>query len=93
MFILVLETLLCEVQKYNDIKGMKIKGFTYKYRAFGNDVMFIVENPIDTLPVLLNKIKGFGDLAGFYVNKEKLNMMCKNMSQKKTGGIDGKNWL
>lgn len=35
------------------------------------------------MPILLNKIKEFGNLAGFYLNKEKSNLMCKNMSQKK----------
>lgn len=58
---------------------MKIKEFRYKYRAFADDIMFITEDPLLTLPLLLKKIKEFGDLAGFYINNNKSNILCKNM--------------
>lgn len=45
--------------------------------------MFMVEDPIRHLPLLMQKIKEFGDLAGFYINKDKSKVMCKNMTGKK----------
>lgn len=41
-------------------------------------MMFLVQNPIQTLPILLDKIKEFRDLAGLYINISKSKLMCKN---------------
>lgn len=48
MSILVLEVLLHEIQEDKNTERMKVKGFSNKYRAFSDDVMFILENPTDT---------------------------------------------
>lgn len=45
--------------------------------------MFILENPVQILPKLLEKIKEFGDLPGFYINKNELKVLCKNVTEKK----------
>lgn len=42
-----------------------------------------MENPIETTPVLFEVIKEFGDLSGFYINKNKTKIMCKNMQTSK----------
>lgn len=44
-----------------------------------NDIMFIMENPIESIPRLFEEIREFGNLAGFYINKNKTKIMCKNM--------------
>lgn len=77
LFIMVLEILLIRDDKV--IKGLKHRGFEYKLRAFANDIMFILEDPRKSLPLLLNKIKHFGDLAWLYINKSKSKIMCKNL--------------
>lgn len=72
LFVMVLEIILKQVKDDKEIKGLKLKGFSFNYRAFADDVIFTVENPIQTLPILL-KIKESGDLAGFYINKKDQN--------------------
>lgn len=72
-FVLVTETdylLMRQIKEDKEIQGLKIKGFTY--RAFANDVMFIIEIPLQILPILLEKIKEFRDLPGFYLIKPNL---------------------
>lgn len=83
LFVMVLELLLRQINEAKAIQGMKIKSCTYKYRAFAGDLMFITENPLQNSPILLKKIKEFGDLAGFNVNKTKSQVMCKNVMKKK----------
>lgn len=45
--------------------------------------MLITEDPMNMLPKLLEKIKYFEDLARFYINKSKLKILCKKMTQMK----------
>lgn len=69
LFIMVLEILLRVVQNDKEIQGIRHKGFQYKYRAFADDILFIMEDPIITVPKLIEKITEFGNLAGFCINK------------------------
>lgn len=62
---------------------MKLRNHVYKYRAFTDNVMFIMENQKNTIPRLFTKIEEFGELAGFYINKNKTKIMCKNMQSTK----------
>lgn len=43
---------------------------------------YLLEDPIMTIPYLMNKINEFGILAGFHLNKGKSKILCKNMMQK-----------
>lgn len=45
--------------------------------------MFIMKNPKEIIPSLFERIKKFGDMAGFYINKTKTKIMCKNMQIRK----------
>lgn len=66
---------------------MKIRGFNYKCRAFADDIMFILEDPLETIPKLLKKIKEFGDFAGSCILK---NIFYVKIWCRKTW-TDGKN--
>lgn len=57
LFILVLEIILRNAQENKEIKGLNLREHTYKYRANADDVMFITEDPSNTLPLLLKEVK------------------------------------
>lgn len=61
LFILVLETLLKQIQKDLNIKGLQIKNYTYEYRAFADNIMFLTEQPEKSLIYLLEKIQEYGE--------------------------------
>lgn len=82
LFVMVLEILLRTVQNDSEIQGIRHRGFQYKYRAFADDILFIIEESKTTMPKLLNRIEEFGRLAGFYINKQKSKVICKNMDKK-----------
>lgn len=75
LFIMVLEILFLQVKVDPEILGLKCKGHTFKYRAFADDILFIVESPLQSFPILIEKIKEFGEVAGFYLNISKSKIM------------------
>lgn len=78
----VLENLLRQIQRDEDIQGLKHKHYVYKYRVFVNNIMFVAERPEKSLVHLLSKIKECGDLAGLYINRKKSKILCKNVLKK-----------
>ena len=43
-------------------------------------MVFILEDPLKGIETLKSKLKEFGAVAGFKVNKQKTKMLTKNMS-------------
>lgn len=80
LFIMVLEVLLKAVQEDVELVGIKHKGFQYKYRAFADNVLFIMKEPMESVPKLFDKISDYGELAGFFINRNKSKLICKNMT-------------
>lgn len=82
LFILVLGVLLNEIQRDNQIVCIKIENFHFKYTAFADHVVFFIEDPKENLLILLRKIEEFGQLAGFYINKNKSKFLFKDIGGK-----------
>lgn len=80
LFILVLEVLLKRVQSNKEITELKLNKYEYKYHTYMDDVIFIFEDPLNTLPFLLNEVNQFVELAGFRINYKKTKVICKNMT-------------
>lgn len=89
LFIMVLEILLRAIQEDAEIArttffNTKVltpkKGFQYKYRAFEDDILFFVKDPLETMPKLLRRINESRNLAGFFINKNKSKLIFKNMT-------------
>ena len=79
LFILVLEALNRDIRQDDQIKGLKIKK-VFKLRAFANDLVLILQDPLNVVEHLMKKLKEFGSLAGLKVNKQKTNMLIKDMT-------------
>lgn len=50
--------------------SVKIKK-THKLRVFVNDLVLVLENPLKGIELLMRKLKEFGVLAGFKINKQR----------------------
>lgn len=55
LFITVLEVLLRQIQTDEEIKGAQHRGFSNKYRAYADDWLFIIENPVEYIRNLIEK--------------------------------------
>lgn len=87
LFILVIEILLIKVREVKEIPGLRYRGWEYKTRAFVNDLVFILEDPLETLTKIVQVINAFGNLAGFYLNQSKSKILLKNMTSKRVEEI------
>lgn len=47
LFILTLEVLLDQIRNHPHIQGLETKGFHCKLRAFANDLVIILEEPLN----------------------------------------------
>lgn len=65
LFIFVLEVMLSSIQENKEIIGIRLGDYEFKYSAYADDVMFLIEDPCSNIPILFDKIKEFGKLAGF----------------------------
>uniref|UniRef100_A0A670IRT8 Reverse transcriptase domain-containing protein n=1 Tax=Podarcis muralis TaxID=64176 RepID=A0A670IRT8_PODMU len=81
LFIMVLEVLLNSIRQNGKIKGVTIGQNEYKIKAFADDLVIMIEDPISTAKEVLEEIEQFGGVAGFRLNKKKTKMIAKNMDQ------------
>uniref|UniRef100_A0A670HSH1 Reverse transcriptase domain-containing protein n=1 Tax=Podarcis muralis TaxID=64176 RepID=A0A670HSH1_PODMU len=83
LFIVVLEVLLNAIRQNKQIKGISLGSNEYKVKAYADDVVLTVEDPIDSIKGILEEMEEFGKLAGFKLNKSKTKMIVKNLDQDK----------
>uniref|UniRef100_A0A670KIE8 Reverse transcriptase domain-containing protein n=1 Tax=Podarcis muralis TaxID=64176 RepID=A0A670KIE8_PODMU len=83
LFIVVLETLLNAIRQNKQIKGVTLGANEYKVKAYADDVVLTVEEPMESIKEILDEMEKFGDIAGFKLNKRKTKMIVKNLDQDK----------
>ena len=71
LFNMVLEVLATAIRQEKEIKGIQIGKEEMKLSLFADDMIFYMENPIDSTKKLLNLINEFGKTAGYKVNTQK----------------------
>uniref|UniRef100_A0A8C6VAE5 Reverse transcriptase domain-containing protein n=1 Tax=Naja naja TaxID=35670 RepID=A0A8C6VAE5_NAJNA len=79
LFVLTLEGLNRCIREDKQIKGMKIKREEYKLQAFADDLVFILEDPLESAFKLIERIEEYGEVAGLKINKDKTKILTKNM--------------
>uniref|UniRef100_G1KW36 Reverse transcriptase domain-containing protein n=1 Tax=Anolis carolinensis TaxID=28377 RepID=G1KW36_ANOCA len=82
LFIFSLEILLNNIRDDPKLKGVKIRKYNYKLRAFADDLICVVDDPINTIHYWLSKIREFGDNSGLRINMDKTMLLTKNMTEK-----------
>uniref|UniRef100_A0A670ZAE6 SET and MYND domain containing 3 n=1 Tax=Pseudonaja textilis TaxID=8673 RepID=A0A670ZAE6_PSETE len=60
LFVLTLEVLNRNIRDEKNIKGMKIKKEEFKLQVFADDLVFILEDPLETASKLIEKIETYG---------------------------------
>lgn len=53
LFIAVLNVFLGKLQKDEQYKGIKIKRYNFMYRAFADDIVFFMEDPLSNIQSLI----------------------------------------
>ncbi|XP_034283437.1 fibulin-7 isoform X2 [Pantherophis guttatus] len=88
LFIFTLEPLLKEIRRNQGIKGLKVRSEEYKIQAYADDLVFIVEDLLDSGKNLLQEIESYGRVAGFRINKDKMKIITKNMARNRWSELE-----
>uniref|UniRef100_A0A803TZ67 Reverse transcriptase domain-containing protein n=1 Tax=Anolis carolinensis TaxID=28377 RepID=A0A803TZ67_ANOCA len=87
IFVMSLELLLNNLRDDDNLKGLKIGKETYKLRAFADDLVCIIEDPLNNIKKWLREIEDFGKISGFRINKDKSMILTKNVSKERQSQI------
>uniref|UniRef100_A0A670HPA6 Reverse transcriptase domain-containing protein n=1 Tax=Podarcis muralis TaxID=64176 RepID=A0A670HPA6_PODMU len=79
LFIMILEILLNSIRNNKEIKGIKVGQHEYKTKAFADDLVVTIEDPLDSIKEVLAEIEHYGEVTGFKLNKRKTKIITKNM--------------
>uniref|UniRef100_A0A803SP10 Reverse transcriptase domain-containing protein n=1 Tax=Anolis carolinensis TaxID=28377 RepID=A0A803SP10_ANOCA len=80
LFIFVLELLIKNIRNDHQLKGASIRKHKYKIRAFADDLICIIEDPIKTMNIWIDKFKEFEKVSGLKINLDKTVILTKNMT-------------
>uniref|UniRef100_A0A670IZE6 Reverse transcriptase domain-containing protein n=1 Tax=Podarcis muralis TaxID=64176 RepID=A0A670IZE6_PODMU len=83
LFIMVLETLLNSIRGNRGIRGITVGQNEYKTKAFADDLVITMEDPLNSTKEVLEEFEQFGKVAGFKLNKKKTKIIAKNMETDK----------
>uniref|UniRef100_A0A803SS30 Reverse transcriptase domain-containing protein n=1 Tax=Anolis carolinensis TaxID=28377 RepID=A0A803SS30_ANOCA len=87
LFILTAEILLEAIRKREDLKGLRTKNNSFKIRAYADDIVCIIEDPLNQIMAWMEAIESFGEVAGIKINRDKTKILTKNMSQTQKAAI------
>ena len=68
---IVLEVLAMAIREEKEMKVFQIRKEEVKFSLFSNDMLLYIENPKETVRILLELIHEFSKVAGYKVNTQK----------------------
>ena len=68
---IVLEVLAMAIREEKEMKVIQIRKEEVKFSLFSNDMLLYIENPKETVRILLELIHEFSKVAGYKVNTQK----------------------
>uniref|UniRef100_A0A670I4H7 Reverse transcriptase domain-containing protein n=1 Tax=Podarcis muralis TaxID=64176 RepID=A0A670I4H7_PODMU len=83
LFITILEVLLKAIRDNTGIKGIRVGQHEHKTKAFADDLVVTMEEPLESTKEVLREFDQFGEVAGFKLNKRKTKIIAKNMQADK----------
>uniref|UniRef100_A0A2D4EPT8 Reverse transcriptase domain-containing protein n=1 Tax=Micrurus corallinus TaxID=54390 RepID=A0A2D4EPT8_MICCO len=81
LFIFSLEILHRRIRSNPNIKGLTIKKEEFKLQAFADDMVFFIEDPLETGEYLMKELERYGEVAGLKINKQKTKLLSKNLTK------------
>uniref|UniRef100_A0A670KC70 Reverse transcriptase domain-containing protein n=1 Tax=Podarcis muralis TaxID=64176 RepID=A0A670KC70_PODMU len=88
LFIMVLEVILKKIRETSEIRGIKIGKKEYKVKAYADDLVVTIEEPLERINTVMDLMEEFGKLSGFKLNKTKTKMLIKNLDEQSQNKIE-----
>uniref|UniRef100_A0A670HXR6 Reverse transcriptase domain-containing protein n=1 Tax=Podarcis muralis TaxID=64176 RepID=A0A670HXR6_PODMU len=81
LFIMVLEIIANKIRETPEIRGIKLGVKEYKLKAYADDLVISLEEPLKSVEKVLEVLEEFGKLSGFKLNKNKTKILTKNLAE------------
>uniref|UniRef100_A0A803TJL4 Reverse transcriptase domain-containing protein n=1 Tax=Anolis carolinensis TaxID=28377 RepID=A0A803TJL4_ANOCA len=88
LFIWILEILNIRIRETSEIKGVRVKGYEFKGKAYADDLVCFLREPLKSTCTLFEVINKFSMVSGFKINKEKSVFLTKNLSNCDTADLE-----
>ena len=75
LFTIFLEPLAVALRADTGIKGVWSGGTEHKLFLYADDILVLVSDPANSIPVVLNKIETFSQISGYKINWQKSEVM------------------
>ena len=75
LFTVFLEPLAVALRADTDVKGVWGGGTEHKLFLYADDILALVSDPANSIPVMLNKIETFSQISGLKINWQKSEVM------------------
>ena len=79
---MVLEVLAIAIREEKEIKGIQIRK-EVKFSLFADDMILYIENPKDSIRILLELISEFSKVSGYKINTQKSLALLYTMKNQK----------
>ena len=66
-----MEVLTIAIREEKEIKGIQIRKEEVKFSLFADDMILYIENPKDSIRILLELISEFSKVSGYKINTQK----------------------
>uniref|UniRef100_A0A8C5QAX9 Reverse transcriptase domain-containing protein n=1 Tax=Leptobrachium leishanense TaxID=445787 RepID=A0A8C5QAX9_9ANUR len=75
LFALSLEPLLASIRMNPAIPGLQGRRQRHKIAAYADDLMFLLTDPLTSLPEVVRELQRYGEVAGLAINEEKSEIL------------------
>ena len=75
LFTVFLEPLAVALRENAEIKGVWGGGTEHKLFLYADDILMLVSDPANSIPIILNKIETFSKISGYKINWQKSEVM------------------
>lgn len=90
LFIMVLEVIANRIREADNVRGIRIGKKEFKLKAYADDLVLTVENPVDSAGRVIELLEDFGRLSGFRLNRKKTKSLVKNMTEQDKTNLEEK---
>uniref|UniRef100_A0A670JU36 Reverse transcriptase domain-containing protein n=1 Tax=Podarcis muralis TaxID=64176 RepID=A0A670JU36_PODMU len=90
LFIMVLEVIANRIRDAGNVKGIRIGRKEFKLKAYADDLVLSLEEPVDSVCKLIELLEEFGRLSGFRLNRKKTKILTKNLANEDKNQLEQK---
>lgn len=73
LFVIAIEPLAIGIRQHSSLKPIRLGDVDHHLSLYADDVAIFMSQPEQSIPILLDLIKSFGEVSGYTINWQKVN--------------------